>query len=281
MKKKVLVLGGTRYFGRHLVSALKAKNYEVLVVTRTSETKADRKNPDDLKRLAQMGPFDLIFDQICMSGMEAQIAVEAFRDVCGKYIFTSTGSVYDFKNDHVLVESDFDPLIYPIKLMATTDYKENKRQAEAVFSAQKHFPVSMVRFPIVLGTDDYTQRLKFHVDKILKGEEIYMERLETKLAFIESHEAGEFLSFIGESDHTGPVNAASNGVITLQEIVHQIEEATGKKAILAKRATPTNGSPFGSNEDFVLGNDLAKSLGFQFKNLDEYLPGLINHFSKD
>lgn len=276
--KKVLVLGGTRYFGRHLVSALMAKKYEVIVATRSSEQRADRKNPEDLKRLASMGPFDLIFDQVCMSGMDAHIAVEAFRDVCGKYIFTSTGSVYDFKNDQDLVEEDFDPSIYPINLMATTDYKENKRQAEAVFSAQKYFPVSMVRFPIVLGSDDYTERLKFHVQKIKKGEELYIERLATKMAFIESLEAGEFLSFIGESAHTGPVNAASDGVMSLQEIIAQIEEATGKKANLAKYETPKNGSPFGSNVDFVLGNEKAKVLGFKFKNLQEYLPGLIAEF---
>ena len=288
MSKKVLVLGGTRYFGRHLIEDLLAKKYEVIVATRgnTSTTfskpvqfvTADRLKIADLKSLVQnFGPFDIIFDQVCMSGQDAENAVEAFGEFCQRYIFTSTGSVYDFKNDSLLLESNFDPKTYKINLTPTNSYQENKRQAEAVFSLQKTMPVTMVRFPIVLGEDDYTGRLKFHVQKILKGEEIFIPRLATKMAFINSIEAGKFLSFMGDHvQFTGPVNAASNGTVSLLELVTLIENACGKKAQLASVESASNASPFGSELDFILSNDKATSLGFSFLNLHDYLPRLIN-----
>lgn len=286
--KKVLVLGGTRYFGRHLVEDLLAKNYDVTVASRgniktpfSKEVQflhCDRKSAEELKKLAEAGPFDIIYDQICMSGIDAQIAIEAFRDTCGKYVFTSTGSVYDFKNDHLLIEGDFNPKDYPLNLMPTNSYQENKRQAEVVMSLQKYFPATMVRFPIVLGKDDYTERLKFHVQRIAEGREIYFSRPETKLAFISSFEAGKFLSFIGEHEFSGPVNAVSDGIISLSELSFQIEKITGERLKRASRETAENSSPFGSDTDFVLGNALAKSLGFQFENLQDFLPGLIKFY---
>ncbi|MDO9182851.1 MAG: NAD-dependent epimerase/dehydratase family protein [Bacteriovorax sp.] len=284
---KILVLGGTRYFGRHLIESLLAKGHDVTVATRGNNeipfsskvqfVKSDRKNQDDLKKLAELGPFDILYDQICMSGMDAHIAVLAFRDQCKRYIFTSTGSVYDFQNDHALVESDFNPKNYKINLGATqpTDYQEDKRQAEAVFSEQSNFPVAMVRFPIVLGEDDYTARLKFHISRIINNEEIYFPRLETQMAFIRSDEAGEFLSFLGEQSFTGPVNAASNGAIALGELVGLIELANNKKAKLVDTKTALNASPFGSEVDFVMSNKLANELGFKFLNLREYLGRLV------
>jgi nucleoside-diphosphate-sugar epimerase len=290
MKKKVLVLGGTRYFGRHLIEDLLAKDYDVTVASRGNVTTpfskpvnfvtADRKKLEDLKSLATLGPFDIIFDQVCMTGLDAEIAVTAFSNHCKRYIFTSTGSVYDFTNDHVLIESDFDPKNYAENPNNPNTYQEDKRKAEAVFSLQSNFPVAMVRFPIVLGMDDYTERLKFHVLKILNQEEIFIPRLVTKMAFISSDEAGKFLSFLGEQTFTGPVNAASTDATTLSALIQQIENATGKKAKFANIETSLNASPFGSELDFNLGNSKASGLGFKFKKLNDYLPNLIETYLK-
>lgn len=285
--KKVLVLGGTRYFGRNLVEDLLSKGHDVVIATRGNDStpfskpvhfvKADRKNADDLKSLTQWGPFDIIFDQICYTALDAHISTEAFKNHCKKYIFTSTGSVYDMKSDHALIESDFLPENYPIHLNSThPSYQEGKRGAEAVFISQKYFPVVMVRFPIVLGENDYTERLNFHVFKIANEIEFSLPRLETKFVFISAEEAGQFLSYMSEQNFKGPINAASNGVIKLSQLIEMIESATGKKAKIVPHATALNSSPFGSEIDFILDTGKARSLGFKFANLFDYLPKLIN-----
>lgn len=106
---KVLVLGGSRYFGHHLIEDLLTAGHHVTVATRGNKdfrlknqvnfVVADREKLEDLQKLAALGPFDLIYDQICMSGKAANNSVIAFKDACKKYVFTSTGSVYNAKKD--------------------------------------------------------------------------------------------------------------------------------------------------------------------------------------
>lgn len=289
---KILVLGGTRFFGTHLVKSLIKDGHQVIVATRGNTSfpfkdqiqfeKTDRNNLDDLKRLADLGPFDLIYDQICTSAKNANDACVTFKGKCKRYIFTSTGSVYDPQDSVELTEDLFDQNYYPINLEDTNpyDFQEAKRQAEAVFAQTASFPVAMVRFPIVLGHDDYTKRLKFHVDAIKEGKEIYFPNLMSQMGYIQSHEAGDFLNFIGKQEFIGAVNAVSTGYISLFDLVALIEKKTGKRALIAKESTDTNSSPFGFHTDFMIPNKKGTSLGFQFDTLSDYLPQLIDWYVK-
>ena len=74
------------------------------------------------------------------------------------------------------VEEDFNPFEHNIIEGPKEDftYNEGKRQAEAVFFKKAPFPVVAVRFPIVLGFNDYTKRLHFHIEKIANHEEIHL-----------------------------------------------------------------------------------------------------------
>lgn len=289
---KILVLGGTRFFGTHLVKSLVKDGDKVIVATRGNNDfpfkdqvqfeKADRNNLEDLKRLAELGPFDLIYDQICMSAKNANDACIAFKGKCKRYIFTSTGSVYNLQDALELSEDLFDQNHYPINLEDTNpyNYQEAKRQAEAVFAQTATFPTVMVRFPIVLGQDDYTNRLKFHVDAVKEGREIYFPNLMSKMGYIQSHEAGAFLNFIGKLEFTGAVNAVSTGYISLAELITLIEKRSGKKGLIANEASETNHSPFGFDKDLMMPNKKGSSLGFQFDTLSDYLPGLIDWYLK-
>ena len=287
---KALVLGGSRYFGRHLINELLHSNYQVYVATRGNVDfpqknkvhfiEANREIQSDLEKLATLGPFDIIFDQICMSGRSANMAVDAFKNSCKRYVFTSTGSVYNAQSDVELNEEKFDFQNYPMNLEDTNpyNYQEAKRQAEVVFGNQKHFEAVMVRFPIVLGLDDYTERLKFHIEKVKKGEEIYFPNLNMKMTFVDSKEAGQFLKFIGESSYKGAINCASTGSISMKDLMSLIEEKTQKRAVLANVENEKNHSPFGFNEDFVLPNTKGSRLGSHFFELKDYLPKLIEGY---
>lgn len=287
---KILILGGTRYFGLNLLRSLLKEGHDITVATRGNKdfaeksqvrfVKADRDHLEDLKSLATLGPFDLIFDQVCMSGMQAEKAVQAFKNSCGKYIFASTGSIYPPSNGGILSEEIFDNKTYPLNLKDTDpyDYQEAKRQAEAVLGQQAFFPAVMVRFPIVLGLDDYSGRLNFHIDRIKEGKDIFFPNLESSINFVTSHEAGEFLKFIAFNNFEGAVNCASKGQIKLKTMVELIEKLTGKKAVLASEEKDSNHSPFGFDQSFVLDNQKATQLGFSFSDVNDYLLELINAF---
>ncbi len=291
---KVLIIGGTKYFGRHLALDLIKKNHEVVVFSRGNQDfsfkaqvkhiSGDRNNKNELRKVLEHGPFDVVFDQVCMSGKNAEEACEVFQGQCKRYIMTSTGSVYDFANGVEISEDKFDPKTYPINTVDTTpyNYQEAKRQAEAYFLNRASFSVACVRFPIVRGVDDYTKRLFFHVDRVKNNQPIYFPNVNIKMGFIESMEAGEFLSFLGlHSKYQGPVNAVSTGYTSLRELMTLIEEKTQKKSLLCNEDIENSHSPFGADQDFMMANNLGLSLGFKFQNLKDYLPKLIDFYMNE
>ena len=191
--RKVLVFGGTRYFGKRLVDLLLENGDQVTIATRgnvkddfgnlVSRIQVDRASEKSMvENFSDSEIWDVIYDNICYSSNEAKIAMNLFKDKVKKYVFTSTMSVYGF-GKQALVESNFDSTVYPIKMLnrSDTDYGEAKRMAEAYFIQNATFPVTAPRFPIVLGLDDFTKRLHFHIERISKGQEIGFQSAEAKI----------------------------------------------------------------------------------------------------
>lgn len=56
-----------------------------------------------------------------------------------------------------------------------------------------------MRFLIVVGEDDYTGRLKYHVEKVVQGEPIGIPNPSTRFSYIDSIEAASFLYEKGTS----------------------------------------------------------------------------------
>ncbi|HET7615847.1 MAG TPA: NAD-dependent epimerase/dehydratase family protein, partial [Bacillales bacterium] len=240
---KILVLGGTRFFGKRLVERLLESGDRVTIGTRgmtedpfgssVSRLKLDRSNEASLRDTVGKEEWDVVFDQICYSPDDAYSACDVFAGKIGKYVYTSSMSVYDFDKSP-LKERDFDPYDYPLRSGGREDfsYGEGKRLAEAVFFQKASFPTAAVRFPIVMGTDDYTERLLFHIDHVKKREPIGMPNVNASLSFIGSDEASRFLEWIGKNAFEGPVNACADGDIALNRLLGLIENTVGEKAIV-------------------------------------------------
>ena len=285
---RALVIGGTRFFGVHLVEDLLKRGFEVTIATRgktpdpfgerVRRINFDRSNFEEFKERFENEQWDIVFDQICYSSQDAQEAIDVFKGKAKKYVFTSSKSVYPM--GHVeggYVEADFNPNGHEIVMGSAKDfrYDEGKQQAEAVFFQNSPFPVVAVRFPIVLGINDYTQRLNFHIEKIRNHEEIHLSNLDASMDFISEEEAGKFLTWIALSDYTGPINASSNGKVRLGDMIATIEEKTHSTAKITPIPSDTNGSPFNTPESWLMNNERAKKLGYPFSDVTEWLPVLI------
>lgn len=283
--KKVLVLGGTRFFGKELVHLLVEAGADVTVATRgLSETnlpasvKRMTLDRDDKHSLAKAGSkkWDVVYDNICYSAQNALDACEVFGGKVGKYVLTSTLSVYDYAEGS-LKEDAFDPDHYEIqpKTKEEVTYQEGKRQAEAVFFQQAAFPVVAVRFPIVLAEDDYTRRLHFHVEHVQEEQPIYFPNLSAELCFIHAQGAARFLDWVATAPITGPVNACSDGILSLESLMQMISDTVGKPAVITSTKGEADESPFGFAASFYMDNSKAKTAGFPFWSLDTWLPSLI------
>lgn len=290
--RKILILGGTRFFGKRLVERLLQDSAnEVTILTRGNTSDpfsdlvhrihADRFEPNELAKAVENASWDVVYDNICYSPDEADQACRIFDGKTKRYIVTSSLSVYDF-SEEALVEEIFDPQTYPIRYGGRQDftYQEGKRLAEAVLIQQAPFPVAAVRFPIVLGTDDYTRRLHFHLEHVHEALPIGVPNPEAYISFIRSDEAADFLFWLGYSNVTGPINACSDGEVRIQDVLSMIEKETGKQAIIQKETADEHISPFGIEHSWFMDTQKAQSEGFRFLTLTDWLPELISILNK-
>ena len=167
--RRALVLGGTRFFGKRLVLTLLENDWDVTVASRglandpfghtVKRLTIDRYDAESLQAALKNREWEVVYDQICYAPSDAMDACQLFSGRIGRYVLTSTGSVYADK-PMPYKEEYFDPYSYPLQMgrRDSFDYGEGKRLAEAVFFQKAQFPVAAMRIPVVVGLDDYTQR---------------------------------------------------------------------------------------------------------------------------
>lgn len=282
---KILVLGGTRYFGMHLVKDLLEKGHEVTIATRgktpdpfldrVKRLKVDRTDIQAMKAVFEGKEYDIVCDDIAYSSNDVKCALENIK--CRRYILVSTISVYE--SFHMgMVEEEIDPFQGELIWCNSEDFTYNiiKQQAEkALFQAYKHQPAIAVRFPLVIGKDDYTERLLFYVEHVKKGIPMFVDNLMEELVFIHSEDAGKFLSFLCEKEYTGILNASSQGTLTLKEIISYVEEKTGKGAILSEEG---EAAPYNGAGDYSIVTERAEKLGYSFTKVRDYVFDILDYY---
>lgn len=290
--KKILVLGGTRFFGQKLVELLLEEGHQVTIATRgqnkhpfgekVEHIQLDRSDKETFAAAIEGRSFDIVYDNICYSPNDAKAFCDIFNGRIGKLVFTSTLSTYD-ADGKAKVEGDFDPYTYEIRMGNSTDfsYGEGKRQAEAVFYKYATFPVVAVRFPIVMGEDDYTERLHFHVSRVENGQPIGFINMDAEMSFIQATEAALFLQWASMNDIEGPINATANGTISLKHLMDLVEEATGKRAKIALLGNEESRSPYAIPASWYMDNSKAVQAGFPFSNLTDWLRDLVISIAKN
>jgi nucleoside-diphosphate-sugar epimerase len=293
--RKVLVLGGTQYFGKKLVGKLIENGDQVTVATRGTKSDPfgnkverlimDREKKETMEAAFSNKEWDIVYDQSCFSPIEARDTAEALKGKVKRYIFTSTQAVYEFGTLHK--EENFNANTYEIAYKTRREYpgyegyKEAKRASEAVFHQSGCFDVVSVRFPIVVSKDDYSERLKFHVDKIIAGEAIGIPNPDLRYSYIHADEAAEFLLEIGKSDFTGPINPGSAGDISMYELTEKIAFLANKNAIIDSSMEADSPSPYALPGSWSIDTSKAQALGFEFTKLDLLLEELIKFYLQE
>lgn len=288
---KVLVLGGTRFFGKKLVHFLVSEGHEVFVFSRgqakvdfpasVKRLTGDRTDLQSLRAAVAGLQFDVVIDQVCMTAHDAEIAIEVFKEKTSRYVVTSTLAVYGWGDRHP--ESDVEPARYQRQPAETPaqKYGEDKRAMEFVFSQQSYFSVAMARFPVVVSEDDYTHRLRDHVWKVLEQEPIYFPNIDARFMLIHAEDAAQSLLWLAKNKHQGPVNLATAETFTLREMMAQIESICGQKAIYTEQREKGWASPYGAYADWTMDVSLSESLGFRCRGLETFFEDLLKKFKNE
>lgn len=292
--KKILVLGGTNFFGKKAVQMLVEKGYDVTLATRGNKPLpfADKVNHIVLDASDEHHPgwqqvqaetWDAVFDNICYNADDAHIRIEKFgsqQPTLPHYYFTSSLATYIGEKDGY-VEEDFEPKTYKIDPAKTVDYDEGKRQAEQVMFTQAPFNVAAFRFPIVLDHDDYTKRLHSYIEKALKHEIIQFNQPEAKINFIKGSSAAEAIVWAIEHQQTGSFNISSSDAISRRTFIEWLSEMTGQAINVAYTDERISDSPFNSRHDWYLKSDKIAQAGFPLDELATWLKPLMRDLANE
>ncbi|MFE1803256.1 NAD-dependent epimerase/dehydratase family protein [Streptomyces sp. NPDC059517] len=297
--RDVCVIGGNRYFGKRLIDRLLSAGDRVTVVNRGSAAPpagaahlvADRDDEESLERALGSRTFAVVVDQVCYTPVQAAIARRVFAGRTGRYVMTSTVEVYEHEDSAGLVGEDaVDPRTVRVDLglpwgdaeFRDAHYGEGKRQAEAVFatgsagSADTAFPYVAVRVAHVLGGgDDFTGRLAHYVERIRSGEPVVVPAVDRPATYIHVDEIAEFLVWVAGQGFTGPVNAASHGVLGAEELCAVVGAGVSGGEVVLRVSESGPFSPLSFSRAYGMDNARATRLGFTFGEVRTWLPHAV------
>ena len=219
--------------------------------------------------------YDVVIDKIAYCSNDIRYAMEAVS--CGKYIHMSSTAVYEPLRINT-VETDFDGASKKL-VWCNRDafpYDEVKRQAECAL--RQVYPDRnwiAVRYPFVIGEDDYTKRLLYYVEHTVKSIPMKIDNLDCQKGFIRSDEAGKFIAFLVDKDFQGAVNGCAAGTVSVREMIAYVERKTGTKAVIDNSGdeAPYNGTP-----EYSINTEKAEALGFRFSVLQDWIYGLLDDY---
>lgn len=231
--KSILILGGTYYVGKKLVSKLLTENYKITIATRglvshdfqeVEHLIVDRRDQVAMQQTFGKRSWDFVIDQICFNQRDAEIACQCFQDSVGKYIFSSSQAVYPA--GYMMPESFFSVTHDQASLINEPgSYSKNKRLAELYFYKFAKFPVTAVRFPIILANDDPGQRLQRVMQQIYRYQEISIENPVARISLIDADDAANFLCWLLQQSIAGPINVCSQGSIAIADFLGLIQQS--------------------------------------------------------
>ena len=273
-RMKILVIGGTTFIGRHLVSQLVKQEHEVTVLHRkpahefgkkVENIQADRNAPAQMQRVLAGKDFDAVFDNAYdwERGTPASVVDALGKQLCGhvgRYVFMSSVAAYgDGLNHH---EGDaLAPDDWPDR------YARHKAQSERVlFKLHQRFglPVVTLRPPFIYGPANPFYREQFFWDRmrdkrplILPGDgRRLMQFVYVKDLVAAMLKAAESPSAVGHA-----FNIANPRALTQAEFIELLAAAAGKETKLVRipreRILRAGGHPMGPHLYFGVYFDLA------------------------
>lgn len=241
MTSTVLVIGGTRFIGRHAVEEFRNAGYEVSIFNRgnhdnpfaeadgVTHVAGDRTDRGALEDAADAVDPDVVIDCVAYYPEDVEIAVDVFADV-DAYVYISSGSAYG--REEIPKREGETPLCPCSDDQAVDDSPETygNRKAEGdriVFEAADDGVNAMsIRPCIVYGPYDYTERLDFWLDRVATHDRVLIPGDGDNVwhrAYVE--DVARALRMIAERGEAGEAyNVGDRRLVTIREMVELIAD---------------------------------------------------------
>jgi 2'-hydroxyisoflavone reductase len=229
---KLLVLGGTKFLGRHVVDAALARGDEVTIFTR------GRTNPDlypGVERLtgdrdgdlgALVGrSWDAVVDTSCYVPRLARASGELLRDAVGRYVFVSSVSAYADFSKPLHESSPVAELEDPSSEVVEEHYGALKAACERVFDELYGSRVTHVRAGLIVGPYDPTDRFTYWPRRLAEGGDVLAPGDPgAPVQFVDARDLASWMLLLAECGPGGAINATGPATrLTLREALEQMD----------------------------------------------------------
>jgi len=243
--ERALVIGGTRFIGRHLVEELLEHGYRVTLFNRgnrpnpfadhadVEHVRGDRTSGAAIAAAAEDAGADAVFDMVAYYPGEVEFATRYLAGSDAEidaYVYVSSGDAYGV--DEIPKREGETPLEPCSEEQAVDDSAETYGARKAagdrkVFEAAEAGVRAMsVRPTIVYGPYDYTGRFEYWVDRVRTHDRILLPGDGTNIHHLVAVEnAARALRLVAEEGEAGEAyNVGDRRVLTLGGVIETIAD---------------------------------------------------------
>ena len=250
---KILVIGGTRFVGRHFVTAAQARGHELTLFNRGKHDAAafadvetiqgDRHS--ELHKLAGRR-WDVVVDTCGLLPRAVKASAEALRDAVDLYVFVSSQSVYADVSRPGVDENSPTETLTPEQLdkanainAATASaaaygdlYGGLKTLCEQAAKSMMPGRVLVQRPGLIVGPYDYTDRFTYWVARVARGGEVLAPgRPERPVQFIDARDLAEWSVGMIEEKRVGVYNCnGAPGAVTMKDVLDECKAVSASDA---------------------------------------------------
>ena len=213
---KILIIGGTRFLGRHLVNSARARGHEVTLFNRgktnpelfqkVKKIRGDREK--DLDQLA--GRWDAVIDTCGYVPRIVKMSAEALKDKIEKYVFISSVSVYtDYRKIGINESHPIGKLEDEnVEEVTGETYGPLKGLCEKVVQEVMGVNSLIIRPGLIVGPHDPSDRFTYWPVRVARGGEVLApEKPEALTQIIDARDLADFIFRLIENDVSGVFNA--------------------------------------------------------------------------
>jgi 2'-hydroxyisoflavone reductase len=240
---KILIIGGTRFLGRHLVEAARERGHELTLFNRGQsnpglfdDIETFRGNRDGGLDVLSNGRWDAVIDTCGYYPRILKQSAEFFRDRAGHYTFVSSISVYQD-----LSRPGFDESA-PVRHIDDTSLEEITGETYGPYKAiceveiQKAFSdrALVIRPGLIVGPHDLSDRFTYWVTRCARGGDILLPKPENRVfQCIDVRDLAAWMITMVENGCGGVFNAAGPDYdLTMKKFIGVCKTITGSRAEL-------------------------------------------------
>lgn len=239
---KILVIGGTRFYGRAFTELAISKGHEVTIFHRgesdsehfSGATRVLGDRHEDLEKLGA-GTWDAVLDTCAYMPHSVIQAADYLKDKVEHYVFVSSISVYT-QTDEMNRNEDADLLVLadgePSDEYKGENYGELKVLCEEALNDALPNKVTHIRPGLIVGPHDPTNRFTYWQTRVRRGGDVLVPSDGSSSSqFIDARDLAQFTLTVIENRTLGTFHVTSpQEPYTLQQILGTAKDITASDA---------------------------------------------------